>query len=127
VAEFLSAHPQVESVAFAGLPDSRIARRGPRPYGRDRGFDTEPAFVIAGGRKARQRFVQALELHSHVANIGDVRSLAIRPATTTHSPLGDEEQLATGVNPGLVRLSVGVEAIDNILANIEQGFRAAKV
>jgi O-acetylhomoserine (thiol)-lyase len=84
------------------------------------------AFNIKGGREAGQKFVEALELHSHVANIGDVRSLVIHPASTTHSQLSDEEQLATGVHPGLVRLSVGLESIDDILADLDAGFRAAK-
>ncbi|TPW13064.1 MAG: O-acetylhomoserine (thiol)-lyase, partial [Acidimicrobiaceae bacterium] len=65
-------------------------------------------------------------LHSHVANIGDVRSLVIHPASTTHSQLTEQEQLTTGVNPGLVRLSVGLESIDDILADLEAGFRAVK-
>jgi len=84
------------------------------------------AFVIKGGREAGQRFVEALELHSHVANIGDVRSLVIHPASTTHSQLTDDEQRATGVEPGLVRLSVGLESIEDILADLDAGFRAAK-
>ena len=84
------------------------------------------SFIIKGGRDAGQRFVEALELHSHVANIGDVRSLVIHPASTTHSQLTEEEQFATGVEPGLVRFSVGLETIDDILADIEAGFRAAK-
>ena len=82
--------------------------------------------MIKGGKEAGQKFVEALELHSHVANIGDVRSLAIHPATTTHSQLTEDEQLTTGVNPGLVRLSVGLESIDDILADLEKGFAAAK-
>jgi len=68
-----------------------------------------------------------LTLHSHVANIGDVRSLVIHPASTTHSQLSPEDQLASGVTPGLVRLSVGIEYIDDILADLELGFTAAKV
>ena len=84
------------------------------------------SFGIAGGADAGSRFVDALELHRHVANIGDVRSLAIHPATTTHSQLTAEEQLSSGVRPELVRLSVGLESIDDILADLEAGFRAAK-
>ena len=84
------------------------------------------AFEIAGGLEAGKRFVEALELHSHVANIGDVRSLVIHPASTTHSQLTEDEQRATGVTPGLVRLAVGIEHIDDILADLEAGFRAAK-
>jgi O-acetylhomoserine (thiol)-lyase len=84
------------------------------------------AFEIKGGLLAGKRFVEALELHSHVANIGDVRSLVIHPASTTHSQLTEAEQLTTGVTPGLVRLAVGIENIDDILADLDAGFRAAK-
>ncbi len=125
VAEHLDAHPQVESVAYAGLPSSRWHERA-TTLGRGRGFGSVPSFVIGGGVEAGKRFVEALTLHSHVANIGDVRSLVIQPATTTHSQLTPEEQRASGVAPGLVRLSVGLESIDDIIADLEQGFRAAK-
>jgi O-acetylhomoserine (thiol)-lyase len=84
------------------------------------------AFEIKGGVEAGKRFVDALQLHSHVANIGDVRSLVIHPASTTHSQLSAEDQLASGVTPGLVRLAVGIEHIDDILADLEAGFAAAK-
>ena len=80
-------------------------------------------------RRARGRVASsstALELHSHLANVGDVRSLAIHPATTTHSQLQAGEQETTGVTPDLVRLSVGIESLDDILADLEAGFRAAK-
>ncbi len=83
------------------------------------------AFEIAGGLEAGKRFVEALSLHSHVANIGDVRSLVIHPASTTHSQLTAEEQELSAVTPGLVRLSVGLESIDDILADLEKGFAAA--
>jgi len=125
VVTYLADHPQVESVAYAGLASSPWHERA-KQYGRGRGFGSVPAFVIAGGKEAGQRFVEALELHSHVANIGDVRSLAIHPASTTHSQLTDEEQATTGVHPGLVRLSVGLESIEDILADLDTGFRAAK-
>ena len=82
-----------------------------------------PAFVIRGGADAGRKFVEALTLHSHVANIGDVRSLVIQPAVTTHSQLTAEEQVATGVEPGLVRLSVGLESIEDIIADLESGLR----
>ena len=84
------------------------------------------AFELAGGIDAGKAFVNALTRHSHVANIGDVRSLVIHPASTTHSQLTPEEQLATGVTPGLVRLAVGIEGVDDIIADLEQGFAAAK-
>ena len=76
--------------------------------------------------EAGRKFVEGLELHSHVANIGDVRSLVIHPASTTHSQLTEEEQADTGVYPGLVRLSVGIEHIDDIIADLDKGFAAAK-
>jgi len=84
------------------------------------------AFEINGGVEAGRRFVDALELFSHVANIGDVRSLVIHPASTTHSQLTPAEQLSAGVTPGLVRLAVGLEGIDDLLADLEAGLRAAK-
>ena len=125
VAEHLDAHPQVESVAYAGLASSRWHERA-TTLGRGRGYGSVPSFVISGGVEAGKRFVEALTLHSHVANIGDVRSLVIQPATTTHSQLTEQEQRASGVEPGLVRLSVGLESVDDIVADLEQGFRAAK-
>src|SRR5690606_41828054 len=76
--------------------------------------------------EAGKRFVEALELHSHLANIGDVRSLVIHPASTTHSQLTEVEQSTTGVNPGLIRLSVGLENVEDIIAHLDQGFAAAK-
>ncbi len=124
VAEFLAQHPQVERVQYAGLPDSPWHERA-KATTAGRGYGSVPAFVIAGGREAGARFVEGLTLHSHVANIGDVRSLAIHPASTTHSQLTAEEQVTTGVDPGLVRLSVGLETIDDIIADLEQGFAAA--
>ena len=76
--------------------------------------------------EAGKRFVDAVELFSHVANIGDVRSLIIHPASTTHSQLKPEEQVTTGVTPGLIRLSLGLEGLDDLLADLDAGFRAAK-
>ena len=124
VAQWLEGRDEVESVAYAGLPSSPYYERG-RKYA-PRGTGGVLAFEIAGGVEAGQRFVEGLVLHSHVANIGDVRSLVIHPASTTHSQLTAEEQQAAGVTPGLVRLSVGLEHIDDILADLEAGFTAAK-
>ena len=89
----------MESVAYAGLPSAPWHDRAQDVRCR-KGCGSVPAFVIKGGREAGQRFVEALELHSHLANIGDVRSLVIHPASTTHSQLTEEEQLSTGVAPG---------------------------
>lgn len=104
--------------------------RAPRGTGSRRSTHCAACAVLAveinGGIEAGRRFVDAHELHSHVANIGDVRSLVIYPASTTHSQLSVEEQAANGVTPGLVRLAVGLEHIDDILADLEAGFRAAK-
>ncbi|MGL4173226.1 MAG: bifunctional o-acetylhomoserine/o-acetylserine sulfhydrylase [Actinomycetota bacterium] len=123
VAQWLEKRPEVQSVAYAGLPSSRWYDNG-RKYA-PHGVGAVLAFEINGGAAAGQRFVEGLSLHSHVANIGDVRSLAIHPASTTHSQLTEEEQATTGVTPGLVRLAVGLEHIDDILADLEAGFQAA--
>ena len=85
------------------------------------------SFEIKGGLEAGKLFVEGLKLHSHVANIGDVRSLVIHPASTTHSQLSPEEQATAGVNPGLIRLSVGIENIVDIKADLDGGFAAAKL
>jgi O-acetylhomoserine (thiol)-lyase len=125
VVEFLQGRDEVEEVIWAGLPSSPWHDRATK-YGGGRGYGSIIPFIIKGGLDAGQRFVDALELHSHVANIGDVRSLVIHPASTTHSQLTEEEQATTGVFPGLVRLSVGLESIEDILADLDAGFRAAK-
>ena len=109
---------------WASLPDSPFHALAEKYT--PRGAGAVLSFEIAGGLEAGKRFVEALTLHSHVANIGDVRSLVIHPASTTHSQGPDEDRLAAGVTPGLVRLSVGIEHIDDIVADLEQGFTAAK-
>ncbi|GHD07814.1 bifunctional o-acetylhomoserine/o-acetylserine sulfhydrylase [Zhihengliuella salsuginis] len=124
VAEWLEGRDDVVRVAYAGLESSPWFERG-RKYG-PRGTGAVVSFELAGGAAAGQAFVDGLELHSHVANIGDVRSLVIHPASTTHAQLGEAEQLAAGVTPGLVRLSVGIEHVDDILADLESGFAAAE-
>ena len=124
VAQWLESRDEVESVAYAGLESSQWYALGQK-YS-PKGAGAVLAFEIKGGIEAGKRFVDALELHSHVANIGDVRSLVIHPASTTHSQLSEEEQRVTGVTPGLVRLAVGLEHVDDIIADLEAGFRAAK-
>ncbi|MGC4944523.1 bifunctional o-acetylhomoserine/o-acetylserine sulfhydrylase [Kribbella sp. DT2] len=124
VAQWLEARDEVDSVAYASLPSSRYYELAQKYT--PRGAGAVVAFEINGGVDAGKRFVNALQLHSHVANIGDVRSLVIHPASTTHSQLSAEDQLASGVTPGLVRLAVGLEHIDDILADLEVGFAAAK-
>jgi len=124
VARFLEAHPQVVSVNYAGLESSPWHNRA-KKYA-PKGTGGVLSFEIVGGVEAGQKFVEGLQLHSHVANIGDVRSLVIHPASTTHSQLTPEEQATTGVTPGLVRLAVGIEDINDIIADLELGFAAAK-
>ncbi|MEV6067649.1 bifunctional o-acetylhomoserine/o-acetylserine sulfhydrylase [Nocardia sp. NPDC052001] len=123
VAEFLTGRDEVTTVSYAGLPSSPWYDRGKRLA--PKGVGAIIGFELAGGVDAGKRFVEALTLHSHVANIGDVRSLVIHPASTTHSQLTPEEQLAAGVTPGLIRLAVGIEGIDDILADLRAGFAAA--
>lgn len=123
VATWLEAHPAVAKVNYASLPSSpwnHLAKK----YA-PKGSGAVLSFELKGGVEAGKKFVEALQLFSHVANIGDVRSLVIHPATTTHSQLTSEEQLAAGVTPGLVRLSIGLENIDDIKADLEAGFKAA--
>ncbi len=124
VAEWLEERPEVHRVAYAGLPSSPWYQAGLK-YA-PKGAGAVLAFEVDGGVTAGRRFVEALTLHSHVANIGDVRSLVIHPASTTHSQLSPDEQLASGVTAGLVRLAVGLEHIDDILADLESGLRASK-
>jgi O-acetylhomoserine (thiol)-lyase len=124
VAEFLAHHGDVVSVNYAGLPGSPWYERGKKLA--PRGTGAVLAFELAGGVQAGKAFVNALQLHSHVANIGDVRSLVIHPASTTHAQLSPNEQLTPGVSPGLVRLAVGIEGVDDILADLELGFAAAR-
>jgi O-acetylhomoserine (thiol)-lyase len=121
VAEYLDGHDQVESITYAGLPSSPWHARATE-YGGGKGYGSVLAFEIKGGHEAGKKFVEGLTLHSHVANIGDARSLVIHPASTTHSQLTPDEQAASDVTPGLVRLSVGLESIDDILADLDQGF-----
>ncbi|MFD6893118.1 bifunctional o-acetylhomoserine/o-acetylserine sulfhydrylase [Rhodococcus sp. NPDC060086] len=123
VAEFLEQRSEVTSVAYPGLKSSPWYDRAQELT--PKGAGAIVVFELAGGIDAGKKFVNALTLHSHVANIGDVRSLVIHPASTTHSQLSAEEQLAAGVTPGLVRLAVGIEHIDDILADITTGLEAA--
>ncbi len=124
VAEYLDAHPKVEQVQYAGLSSSPWHSRL-QAYGEGRGYGSVPAFTIQGGVEAGKKFIDGLELHSHVANIGDVRSLAIHPASTTHSQLTESEQNDAGVSPGLIRLSVGLETLDDIVEDLDKGFAAS--
>ncbi len=122
IAEWLLNHSRVESVSYAGLESSAwhdlALKYAPKGPGAVMGFE------LKGGIEAGKKFVEGLEMFSHVANIGDVRSLVIHPASTTHSQLSPAEQLVAGITPGLVRLSIGMENIKDIKADLELGFAA---
>jgi O-acetylhomoserine (thiol)-lyase len=123
VAEYLSGHPAVSRVIYPGLQGGE-ARRRADTYLKG-GHGALIGFELKGGVDAGRRFIDALELFYHVANIGDARSLAIHPASTTHSQLTPEEQLRTGVTPGYVRLSIGIEHPDDIIADLDRALAAA--
>ncbi len=122
VAAFLKEHPAVETVIFPKFQDGETARRA-KAYLKG-GFGALVGFELKGGREAGRRFIDSLKMLYHVANIGDARSLAIHPATTTHSQLSQEDLAATGVTEGYVRLAIGIEHPDDILADIGQALDA---
>ena len=124
VAQWLATHPDVATVHYSTLPTSpwHHLQQKYAPKGSGSVF----SFELKGGVEAGRRFINALQLFSHVANIGDVRSLAIHPASTTHSQLNETEQASAGVTPGLVRLSIGLEHIDDIKRDLEVAFAAAR-
>jgi O-acetylhomoserine (thiol)-lyase len=124
LATWLATRDEVEAVHYAGLPTSPWYAVKQRYL--PRGAGAVLAFELRGGVAAGRRFVESLRLFSHLANIGDVRSLVIHPASTTHAQLSPVEQLATGVTPGLIRLAVGIEGIEDLKADLDSGFRAVK-
>ena len=124
VAAYLEGHAEVEWVSYPGLASSPWHANAEKYM--PNGAGSIISFGIRGGLSAGKSFIEGLQLHSHVANIGDVRSLAIHPATTTHSQLTADEQISAGVPAELVRLSVGIESIADILADLDLGFAAAK-
>ena len=123
VAEHLSRHPKVEWTNYPGLPDHPTHTNAVKYL--KNGFGGMVVFGIQGGRDAGRRFIDSLELFSHVANVGDAKSLAIHPATTTHSQLDEEQQRAAGLPPEMVRLSIGIEHIDDIIADIDSALGTA--
>jgi len=120
VAKYLQEHELASNVSYPGLPESKyrplVEKYLPRGAGAVFSFD------CAGGRKGGQSFISGLTLWSHLANVGDAKSLVIHPASTTHRQLSDEELRAAGVGPGSVRLSVGIESVDDLIWDLEQGF-----
>ncbi|MBR9815732.1 MAG: bifunctional O-acetylhomoserine aminocarboxypropyltransferase/cysteine synthase [Rhodospirillales bacterium] len=123
VADFLSSHPKVSKVIYPGKQDGESRRRADTYL--KGGYGSLMGFELAGGKEAGERFINSLGLFYHVANIGDTRSLAIHPATTTHSQLSEQDRLSSGVTDGYVRLSIGIEHIDDILADLKQALDKA--
>lgn len=118
VAEYLKQHPSVEWVRYPGLPESPYHSLAKKYL--QRGAGSIFTFGIKGGKEAGVRFIEGLELLSHLANVGDAKTLVIHPASTTHRQMGEEEQLRAGVNPEMIRISVGLETVDDIIWDIEQ-------
>jgi O-acetylhomoserine (thiol)-lyase len=123
VAEFLSGHDKVSNVIFPGVMDGEARARADKYL--SGGYGSLIGFEVASGGEGGKKFIEALQMFYHVANIGDARSLAIHPATTTHSQLSAEEQIASGVTEGYIRLSIGIEHIDDILADLSQALDVA--
>ncbi len=123
VADFLSAHPKVTKVIYPGKQDGESRRRADTYL--KGGYGSLMGFELAGGKAAGEKFINSLGLFYHVANIGDTRSLAIHPATTTHSQLSEQDRISSGVTDGYVRLSIGIEHIDDILADLKQALDKA--
>ncbi len=118
VAEFLERHPKVKWVRYPGLKNDKSYPVASKYL--KKGFGGMVVFGIKGGKEAGQKFIEALRLFSHLANVGDAKSLAIHPATTTHSQLSMEDQLAGGITPELIRLSIGIEYVEDIINDISQ-------
>jgi O-acetylhomoserine (thiol)-lyase len=121
VAEYLSDHPRVGWVAYSGLPSHPDYARAKKYL--PKGPSAVLGFGVKGGREAGARFIDNLKLFTHVANFGDAKSLAIHPASTTHSQLSEEEQRAAGVSPDFIRLSIGLEDIEDILWDLDQALQ----
>jgi O-acetylhomoserine (thiol)-lyase len=123
VARHLESHPMVEQVRYPGLSSSPYNGLAARylPLGAGAVF----SFDLKGGRESGARFIEALDLWSHLANVGDAKSLVIHPASTTHRQLNDDELLAAGITTGTIRLSVGLETIDDLLWDLDKGLSAA--
>jgi O-acetylhomoserine (thiol)-lyase len=120
VARYLEAHDMASNVTYAGLPSSRYRALVDKYL--PRGAGAVFSFECQGGRDAGQEFIRAVTLWSHLANVGDAKSLIIHPASTTHRQLSDDELRAAGVGPGTIRLSVGIESLDDLIWDLDQGF-----
>jgi O-acetylhomoserine (thiol)-lyase len=124
VAQFLKQHPAVVWVNYPGLPDSRYHALAKKYL--PRGAGSIFTFGIRGGMAAGVRFIESVQVLSHLANVGDAKSLVIHPASTTHRQLSEEEQIAAGVAPDMIRLSIGLETLDDILWDIDQALEKSQ-
>ena len=124
VANYLESHRFVKWINYPGLKSSPEKERVAKYL--KKGAGAIIGFGIKGGVEAGKKFINSLQLVSHLANIGDAKTLAIHPATTTHQQLSEEEQLATGVTPDFIRLSIGLENIDDIISDIEQALEKSQ-
>ncbi|KUY26019.1 O-acetylhomoserine aminocarboxypropyltransferase/cysteine synthase family protein [Elizabethkingia ursingii] len=120
LAEYLERHPNVESVIYPGLPNFTDKANADKYL--KRGFGGVLNFEVKGGKEAAVKFINSLKLASHLANVGDAKTLVINPASTTHEQLSEEQQAAAGIKPGQIRVSVGIEHIDDIIADFAQAF-----
>ena len=126
IAKHLKSHPDVAWVNYPGLEDDAYHAKAVKILDQGKGFGGILSFGVKGGRDQGRKFIEALELFTHLANIGDSRSLAIHNASTTHSQLNDEELATAGVSADMVRLSVGIENVDDLIADIDQALAASK-
>jgi len=124
IAQWLHEHRFVSWVSYPGLPDSPYYERAKKylPKGAGAIF----TFGIKGGRAAGRRFIEAVKIHSHLANVGDAKSLVIHPGSTTHQQLTDEEQVAAGLSPDMIRISIGLESLNDLLWDLDQALTASQ-
>ena len=123
VAKFLKGHPKVAWVNYPGLPN-HVSHENAKKYLHG-GFGPLVGFGVKGGREAGEKVINSVKLFSHVANIGDTKSLIIHPATTTHQQLSSDEQISTGVTDDYIRLAIGIEDVEDIIADLDQALRGA--
>ena len=126
LSEWLEVHPAVESVSYPGLKSSSYHELA-KKYMSQRGHGMMLAFTMKGGFEQAVKFIDGLELASHLANVGDAKTLVIHPASTTHQQLSEQEQISAGVDPTMVRVSVGLEHIDDIREDFQQAFDKASL
>jgi len=124
VAEYLEQHPAIEYVNYPGLPSNRYHALAKKYL--PKGAGSIFTFGIKGGREAGQKFIESVQLFSHLANVGDAKSLVIHPASTTHQQLTDDELRAAGIGPEMVRVSIGIEDVEDIVEDLEQALAASQ-